>query len=106
MQFGGSAAKSGGGIDIDSEIISRYLRNRVFRELQWIPHLNARIFWKPQWSTGLEVTVQLFNGPFPTIAFVRHQALQHRERRSFGPSGRLQFNGAGEGRNPIEVGFL
>ena len=33
MQLGGSAAKRSGGIDIDSEIISRYLRNRVFREL-------------------------------------------------------------------------
>ena len=56
---------------------------------------------------GFEVAVKLFDGPFPAVAFIGDQALQHRQDRRLGIlRGRLEFDRTGEGRNPIEGCFL
>src|ERR1700689_5608579 len=76
-------------------------------ELQRIPQLSARVLWKWNRCGGLEVAVELFDGPFPPVAFIRHQALQHCQNRSLAiVRGRLEFHRTGERRNPIEGCFL
>src|SRR3984885_10508478 len=79
----------------------------MLRELQRIPQISARVLWKWNRCRGLEVAVELFDGPFPTVAFIGHEALQHRQYRSRAIfRRRVELHGTGEGRNPIEGCFL
>src|SRR5580693_4975519 len=79
----------------------------MFGELQRIPQLSVRVLRKCERCRGLVVTVQLFDGPFPTVAFIGDQALQHCQSRSLAlVRGWLEFDRTGEGRNPIERRFL
>ena len=107
MQFGGAAAESGGGIEINAEMVASQLRDRMLRHLERIADFRARIFGKLQGRGGFEVAIEFFDCPFPTVALVLHQTLQHGKRGCFGAiGGRLQFNGTGEGRNMIKLCFF
>src|SRR5580658_1637088 len=76
-------------------------------ELQRIPRLSAGVLWKRKRCRRLEVAVKLLDGPFPTVAFIGDQALQHCQDRRLGiVRGRPEFDRTGEGRNPIERRFL
>src|ERR1700722_18225439 len=107
MELGGSPPEGRGSIEIDAQMVSGHLRDRMLGELERIPQLSARVLWKWKLCRGLEVAVKLFDGPFPAVAFIGDQALQHCQDRSLGiVRGRLEFNRSGEGRDPIEGCFL
>src|ERR1700733_9073909 len=76
-------------------------------ELQRIPRLSAGVLWERKRCGSLEVAVKLLDGPFPTVAFICDQPLQHCKDRRLGiVRGRLEFDRTGEGRDSIEGRFL
>ena len=64
-------------------MVASQLGSRIFGKIERIAEFGARVFRKRQGRARFEVAVELFDSPFPTVAFVRHQTLQHRERGRF-----------------------
>jgi len=75
MQLGGAAAERGGSIEIDAEMVASQLRDWMLRHFDRITEFRARVFGKLQRRGGFEVAIELFDSPFPTVAFVFHQTL-------------------------------
>ncbi len=79
----------------------------MLRHLERIADFCARVFGKLQRRGGFEVAIEFFDCPFPAVALVLHQALQHGKRGYFGAiGGRFQFKGTGEGRNVVKLCFF
>ena len=81
MQLGGAAAKCGGGIEIQTDMIPNQSRRRKFGEVERIGEFGGDVFWKRNRCTGLVIAMKLFDGPLPAVAFVGDETLQHGQNR-------------------------
>src|SRR5260370_26914059 len=106
MQLSGSPPERGGRVEIDADMIPGQWGGRAFGQIHGILELVGNSFWKGNGSTSFEVAIKLFQGPFPAVAFVRHQALQHCQGRGLGIRASSIFNRTRKGRTPVEVGLL
>src|SRR6202162_2343230 len=106
MQLSGSSPKHCGGIEINAHMVSCELGSRSFGKIERIAKFGTRVFRKSYRGTCLVVAVEFLDGPFPTVTFVRDEALQHRERGRFTGRCRRVFDQTGKRRYSIEVCFL
>src|SRR5579862_212394 len=106
MQLPGSAAEHCGGIEISSHVVSCQLKRRMFREVHRFSQPASQTFREHERRASLEIMVQLFERPLPSVAFICHQTLQHCQRYRRCVSIGLVFDQTGKWRNTIKSSFL
>src|SRR4029077_13371765 len=79
---------------------------RAFGQIHRILQLVGNSFGKGNGSTSFEVAIKLFQGPFPAVAFVRHETLQHCQGRGLGMRSPTISTRPRKGRNALEVALV
>src|SRR5579863_1969386 len=106
MQLGGAAPKHCGRIEINAYMVTRQLRSRPRGKFERITKFVTCVFWKWYGSACFVVAVELLDGPLPSVSFIRHKTLQHREYCRFRCPYRRVFDQTGKRRYSIEAYFL
>src|SRR5262249_6941942 len=77
VQLGSSASEGYCGVEINADMIPGNLRWRLLRELHRVLHPAVHVLREGEWSARFKIPLEFFDGPLPTIAFVRYQSLEH-----------------------------